>query len=315
MIEHATARRLSEWAAARGWLVAWGPPAAIDVVRTELAARMGGGELDARFARESLSSFSFDLPPLARGRWSVLIVALPRPAHRVAFTVGRRRVEAILPPTYVRYRPTFETVREHLVAEPLAASRVERLDVPLKPLAARLGLVRYGRNNLTYAPPLGTYMQLAGYVTDADLPVSDGWRPLEPALLDDCEDCLICEAVCPTSAIGDDRVLLHAERCLTFANENHAPLPAWIPPGAHHTLIGCLECQRHCPANPDLLVEDTGILFSESETAALLAGDAGEAAALARVREKMAPLALTEEGLIGRNLQALLSASDSGAQR
>ena len=58
---------------------------------------------------------------------------------------------------------------------------------PLKPLAVRLGLVRYGRNNVTYAPGMGSYIQLLGYLTDASLPLPDGWRPQEPTLLPECE--------------------------------------------------------------------------------------------------------------------------------
>jgi epoxyqueuosine reductase len=298
------ADQVLNWGHRRGYQVSWAPAAALEEVRIELAGRLAAEEIDADFASECLSSFDFS--PAMSLRWTVVLIAMPRPAHRVGFTVKGQRVDAVVPPTYVRYRGTFADVGADLAAHALPSSRVEILNAPLKPLAARLGLARYGRNNLCYVPPFGSYMQLLGYLTDADLRVRADWQPCEPALLDLCDDCNVCEAVCPTGAIADDRVLLHAERCLTFANENRAPIPAWVPPGAHHTLIGCLQCQRHCPANGALPIEDSGILFTEEETAALLDGstfgpDSPEA------REKLDRLALTEKHLIGRNLKALLN--------
>ena len=300
--------QLQSWALARGYRVACGPTAAIDAVRADLASRIASGEIDAALARDQLSSFRFEIPGDTTRPRTVLLVAMPRPAHRVTFIVSGRRAEAIVPPTYVRYRGTYEDIRQDLLATALAGARVELIDVPFKPLAARLGLARYGRNNVTYIDGLGSYFQLAGYITDADLRVRADWSPSEPQLLDECDDCGICEAICPTGAIRDERVLLHAEHCLTFANENPAALPAWVPPTAHNALVGCLQCQRHCPANPPLPVEDTGIVFSEAETAALIAADAESLPWTGSIRAKLAPLGLTEESVIGRNLRALVGA-------
>lgn len=300
------ADHLLAWASARGYRVAWAPATALEEVRADLERRLAAGEFDPDFARANLCSFDFSLPGLEQ--WTLVLIALPRPAHRVGFSVAGRRIDAVVPPTYLHYRALSAAVRADLADRGLRPARVETLNAPLKPLAARLGLARYGRNNLCYVPPFGSYMQLVGFLTDAHLPVDADWKPDEPALLDECNDCMVCEAVCPTGAIGDDRVLLHAEHCLTFANESRAPLPSWVPPVAHHTLIGCLQCQRHCPANDDLRVEESGVLFSEEETSALVAGetfgpDSPEG------RRKLDRLGLTEEDLIGRNLRLLLAGS------
>ncbi len=297
--------RLTSWANDRGYRVSWGPERVIEAVRTNLESRIDAGELDSSLVQDQLSSFCFDTPRPPGGSWIVLLVAMPRPAHRVTFVVSGRMVETLIPPTYVRYRATYRDIRQDLVTNALVGARVEWLDIPLKPLAARLGLARYGRNNVTYIDGLGSYFQLAAYITDAPLTVDASWQPREPQLLDECDDCGICEAVCPTGAIRDDRVLLHAEHCLTFANENPATLPPWVPAGAHNSLIGCLNCQQHCPANPLLPIEDTGIIFSEEETAVLLAEGMEPLARTDAIRQKLAPLGLTEEKVIGRNLRAL----------
>jgi len=265
--------------------------------------------LATAFFEANLASFdAADTPPWD-GPATVVVVVMPRPAHTVAFTIGSRSFEAVFPPTYVRYQPLFEEVRQDLQQHGLPGARIERVKVPLKPLAARLGLVRYGRNNVTYAAGLGSYFQLFGYLTDAALPLPAGWRPREPELLPECEGCLVCAAACPTGAIGEDRVLLHGERCLTLINESPGAWPDWIPPSAHNCLLGCLLCQRPCPANRDLPVESTGVVFTAEETDALLGADGEEEGpAWDGLRAKFEQLGQPrQKPVLARNLHTLLA--------
>jgi len=78
---------------------------------------------------------------------------------------------------------------------------------------------------------------------------------------------------CPTQAIGSDRFLLYAERCLTFLNEGKRNFPTWLQPQWHHCLVGCMICQRVCPENRHLLnwFEDAAE-FSSEETVLVLQG-------------------------------------------
>ncbi len=301
---------LIRWATERGYHVGWGLPSAIAVARDDVLSRRRSGELDPGFFEANLAGFGcFEAP--WEGPARVVVVVMPRPAHLVAFTVNGRQVEAVLPPTYVRYRPLFEEVRLDLQEHGLPGARVEKLNVPLKSLAARLGLVRFGRTNVTYDPEFGSYLQLFGYLTDAALPVPENWRPYTPELLPECDSCEVCLAVCPTGAIGDDRVLLHGERCLTNVNERTGEWPAWVPPSAHNCIIGCLLCQRPCPANRELPVERTGVVFTAEETEALLDdGGAHEGPAWDGVMAKLERLGLPDEEqrVLGRNLRALLNA-------
>lgn len=300
--------QLLAWARMRGYRVGWGPLEVAGLACRDVLGRRASGEIDASFYEANLGSFRPPEPSRQDGD-RVLMVAMPRPAHSVVFDLGGRSRVAIIPPTYVRYTALFDEVARDLQACALPpGSRIERVNAPLKSLAARLGLASYGRNNLTYVPGFGSYLQLFGYVTDAPLPVPEGWRPSEPELLPECDSCTACRDACPTGAIGDDRVLLHGERCLTWLNENPTPWPAWLPSDAHTCLVGCLSCQTVCPENAHLAVTDTGITFSPEETATLLADQPDHAGPVREaIRAKLDLIRLNEERVLGRNLRALIA--------
>ncbi len=305
---------LERWAAERGYRVGWGPPSVVATAREDVLSRKRSGELEGAFYAANLAELE-SCGPAWEGAAAVVVVVVPRPAHRVAFTVAGREVGAVFPPTYVRHRPMSDDVRDDLRTHGLPGARVERVEAPLKSLAARLGLVRYGRTNVTYAPEIGSYIQLFGYLTDAALPIAPGWRPRAPELLPECAECSVCLASCPTGAIAPDRVLLHGERCLVAVNEREGEWPDWVPRAAHNAIVGCLLCQRPCPANPELPVEETGIVFSAQETEALLAGRTDrDGPARDGIRAKLDRLGrMREEAVLGRNLRALLEARPPAA--
>jgi epoxyqueuosine reductase len=296
---------LRRWAETRGYQVGFGPAQLVTEAREAIGARRRSGELAEGLYHAELAAFVEGKPPGAGA--TVVVVAKPRSASRVSFELEDGCFDAVLPPTYARYRATFEDVRQDLATHGLPGAHLELLTGPLKAVAARLGLVRYGRNNLTYAPGAGSYIQLCGYVTDVRL------APVEleaagPRFLDQCEGCSACRRACPTRAIDAERMLLRAERCLTFVNENPGEWPDWVPSRAHRCLIGCLLCQRACPANPKLTVEETGLCFSASETRALLDSDpVGDRREETGIRAKLAWLGQPyAEPVLGRNLRALL---------
>jgi len=300
--------RLQGWARLRGYRIAWGPVALVGEAVSEIEGRVARQELDADFAANALDWVTAGAEQAAPG--TVVVVAVPRPAHVVGFERDDDVYRTLLPPTYARYRALFEEVRQDLAAHALPGFSVEHLMAPLKAIAARLGLVRYGLNNLAYAEGIGSYLQLCAFVTDAPLAVANGGGSTEPALLDECLSCGACVSVCPSGAISDERVLLSAHTCLTHANETAGPWPAWVPQWAHTCLLGCLECQKVCPANPVLPVRDSGVVFSAAETRALLGGEGdGEESVESGVRAKLAWLGQPyAEPVLGRNLRALLDA-------
>jgi epoxyqueuosine reductase len=304
--EQAVAAAIRAWAARRGYRAACADIALLDKVRAEIQASFQEGTIDPDLYRTQLA-------PLCRGTTAevpapkrILMVAVPRPAHTVRFALAGRCVDAVLPPTYVRYSALPEAVRDDLrEAVPGEHFRLGILNAPLKALAARIGLVRYGRNNLTYVEGLGSYFQLVGCTTDALLEPAPE-QP--PRALPACENCGACAACCPGGAIREDRFPLNAARCLTLFSENEGSWPAFFCASMLECLVGCLTCQQVCPENAGLFtIEPAGVCFAEEETAAIVAGGRRDGPVWDRIREKLASLRLVHyEPVITRNLRALL---------
>lgn len=305
---------LVRWAGERGYRIAWGGPAVLDGIRREIEDRCNAGEIDPKVVEHYLGRAGFLADAALPRIGTVGVIAFPRPAHRVVFALDGGTLETVVPPTYVGYDDMGRSIVDELallVSE--AGHRVATQHLPLKPLAARLGLATYGRNNITYIDGLGSYYQLASFVSDADFgPMSVPGSIRAPALSRRCEGCFACRKACPTKAIGTDRFLLHAERCLTLWTELSDPWPEWLAPSVHHCLVGCLRCQEICPQNAGrLTLERAPERFSAEETAAILAGAGGEAIGAAG-RAKLVALGLAGyEAQIGRNLRALVAGSEA----
>jgi epoxyqueuosine reductase len=305
---HTLISHLQEWAAERGFRAACGGVRVLHEVRAELFRRRTTGELDANFYTNNLDFFRYENSSqrIADVK-AVIVVAVPRPAHSLTFEFEAESFEITLPPTYVRYSALFKEVRDDITSKvPELHGHLEVLVAPLKSVACRLGLVTYGRNNLTFIPDWGSYFQLVGYVTDEDIGIADDWCPKPLSLMPECESCGICSGACPTGAINEERVLLHAEWCTTLFSEQPGDLSHDL---AADCLFGCLDCQQICPANSGLLrIESASVTFDRRETEALLSGyGAGASDKTESVTRKLAVLGLTEEALIGRNLAHLIA--------
>jgi epoxyqueuosine reductase len=242
-------------------------------LREEIQSRNTRGLFDDDFYRERLTFFSFEPPDDIPAARSVIIVAAPRPQTRLIFNWRGKERDFVLPPTYCGHNrvllQTGELLGELLVPE---GYRVVRATLPQKLLTVRSGLAKYGRNNITYIPGMGSFYQ--PMVFFSDLPCEeDTWG--DASMMDRCQTCKACLIKCPTGAITEERFLLHAERCLVFHNERSAdlPFPTWIDPAVHNCLMGCMVCQQFCPEDKPFLEwfeEDEE--FSEEEASLLLEG-------------------------------------------
>jgi epoxyqueuosine reductase len=320
--------RLHEWAAARGYGLAVADIGVVETVRRKLEERRASGMINAAFFEENLTKFRYLEGASISGPASVVMVAVPSPISVLPVRIGSRTIETLIPPTYVRYNGTFDDVLADMKENALPADvEAAVLKAPLKSLAVHMGLVVYGRNNITYRPGLGSGHQLCGYLVRST-EGGPGGRPSDSrrpeAVLERCLDCRACLRACPTGAIREDRFLIAAERCFTLHSESHRPMPAWARPPKSLCLIGCMDCQRACPENKGRLrMAPAGMEFTAEETEAIIevgrgltmngpsAGDVAKARtnpAFVSARTKFDLLGMSEDiEVMGRNLGYFLS--------
>lgn len=275
---------------------------------SELKATIEKARSEAHLAEEfckiGLDFFEFEPPADMPQASMVIIVAVPAPVTRVYFHAKGQRISLNIPPIYVDYFGRSQLVQNNLnswLAQ--TGHRAAKAKLPLKTLAVRSGLARYGRNNVCFVPGMGSYLQLVGLYSDLPC-VDDSWQ--EPQPLERCDHCKACLNSCPTGAILPDRFLIQADRCLTFFNEGSEPFPNWINPAAHNTLIGCLRCQEICPENLAVRnwIEEGGE-FNEEETV-LLSAETPLADLPQATADKVKNLKIYGDEHLGRNLAAII---------
>lgn len=279
------------------------PIARLADLRKDVESLREKGLIDAAVHEAYLRDFKYVAPePLPDAR-SIIVAAVPQPKLRIHFTWEGRDVPAIVPPTYANAWKVIDGVKGAL-ARAAPGGKFERATLPSKTLAARTGLVKYGRNNITYLPDHGSFHRLVAFFTDLDLG-TDHWQEREA--LPACKSCRLCMEACPASVIGEDRFLIRVERCLTWFNEmpSEKPFPAEYKKEWHNAIVGCMRCQDACPYDKkvrDWVVE--GECFSAEDTAYLLHGDLSDERSKAMlVRLESCGLDLT---IFPRNLKVLL---------
>ncbi len=234
-------------------------------LRAEIDKRHQTGLLDENLYRSNLAFFEFQKPPEFPEANSLISIAIPRPQTQGNFTYRGRVWKFIVPPTYSDYGVTSKRAEALLneILNPIGF-RVARGKLPEKTLAAHSGLCFYGKNNITFAPTMGSFLQLASFYSNIVVE-EDTWQEMK--MMPECESCTKCVRACPTRAITNQRFLIHAERCLTYFNEDTAEFPAWIDESWHNCLVGCMICQKVCPGNENF-VHWIGeqVEFSEEET-------------------------------------------------
>lgn len=238
-------------------------------LKYEIEECLSQKKIDAGLYEKYLSSFKFDATTSLPKACSIIITAAPQPQRKVTFHFNGQTYSVIIPPTY--YADTDDQIR-NILENILNTNgyQLHRAALPLKLLAVRSGMAKYGKNNIAYVEGLGSFMRLRAFLSDMPSGKND-WS--EPRVMKECDSCKACLKACLTRAIVPDRFLIHAERCITFLNEWPEEFPEWIDPAWHNSLIGCMKCQLVCPVNKRFIkwVEE-GEAFNEAETKIVLSG-------------------------------------------
>ena len=305
-------RKIDKWSKEKGYMVGTGGIDLLKKVKKELEKRKATKEIDSNFFEEYLWFIKdLDTSELDQSS-SLIVVAVPRPAHIVSFELDIKIIKMILPPTYVGYRSLFETIRLELEIHVFGGKvKVKTLYAPLKTLASLLGVVSYGRNNITYVPECGSYFQLVGFVADTRLPKAEYIESNRKKELKLCANCAACIKACPMGVISKDRFLIRAEKCYTLFSESISPIPAEIHPPSPDCIIGCMKCQMVCPANKGRLkYKDSGVSFSSEETHAILDSKRMNPKLSEAIAAKFSVLGLTEgSDILFRNFRNFMNNS------
>lgn len=238
-------------------------------LETEIMNRYQKGLLDSDLYDAYLASFDFACHQKFTDARSLIIVTVPQPQIQLTFLRANKSYPAVIPPTYYSAIDKDVAALLKTVLEP-QGYQLQNVRLPEKLLAVRSGLAQYGKNNITYVKGMGSFQRPVVFISDYPCE-EDSWG--EATALEHCENCSACRKACPTNAMASDRFQLYAERCLTFHNESTAAFPQWLSPSWHNCLVGCMICQKACPANKDVIKWiEPGATFDHNETDLILEG-------------------------------------------
>lgn len=186
---------------------------------------------------------------------SVLLALWPYQAEREVNTA-----EAWIHPYYYASQAAYRAA-DAIAKAHAREGVVWREDIRLKPIFARLAGFSQGRNTLSYAEGIGSRFHVQMLTVEEPLPPTHHLETDPHAL--HCGDCHRCEAACPTNALEGG--VFHRERCLRNWQVSGQIYPEEIRRRMGNRLIGCDECQRCCPHNPQPAGEASPMPVSLSE--------------------------------------------------
>jgi len=258
-----------------------------------------------KFFKQNYSQFSFKPPKTLPNVCSIIVIGVPQKIIPVNFFYKGERYQTVLPPTYVysKIRTTCKKILSRILEN--KGYFVDRAILPLKLLAVKSGLAKYGKNNICYVDGMGSFTRLEAFYTDYEF-FPDDWH--EKQIMKSCTTCSLCHNACPTHCIPKERVLIHADHCLTYLNENKGDFPSCVPVQSHNALIGCMRCQMVCPQNKKFIQYDKQTIdFTEEETSIILHNTPREHLSKA-LAKKLIRFDLDEYYTeLGRNLSVLLN--------
>jgi epoxyqueuosine reductase len=120
----------------------------LEEIKDEFEKLAGQGLLDRAFYDSNLKSFGYDVEGILADAKTVIIVAAPQYKSIAEFDIGGRRLETVIPPTYMYpgVNGKITDILDRTIA--VRGFRYTRAALPLKLIAVRSGLGSYGRNNI-----------------------------------------------------------------------------------------------------------------------------------------------------------------------
>lgn len=150
------------------------------------------------------------------------------------------------PPEYINgARP--ELMRKFL--RKLGCEVGDKISLPERLVAAKAGIVDFGRNNFAYAEGIGSFIYLTSFVVDKELEYDSSTVKVGCP-----EGCSACMKACPTHAIYEPNKM-NPRRCIAFNTffKQDRIAGSYIEPEIREKMgtkvHGCDICQEVCPRN------------------------------------------------------------------
>lgn len=238
------------------------------VVRRNIDVAYRSGEMGQDYEDPGIEELlTTDTPDWAQSIW---VVAVPCPLIELTFSRRDEEQRIFLAEMY-RYSIPMRTAEQAIQS---IHGQLERKCqwawLPLRALASEAGMGEFGRNNMLYLKGMGSYPWLAGFFSDVSIPTTEA---RSPRIMDRCRQCGRCVDACPSGALSREKHIMRADRCLNYATDFPERCRDWLKPEWRKELLGCLSCQKECPANHGMATYKPGQYFSTEETEELMRAD------------------------------------------
>jgi len=182
---------------------------------------------------------------------AIIILGVGAYDKNAVYANTRQQLRGKIARTYSCY-PVVRQIAEKVASfiEERGYKAVPGQDVPLKLVAARIGLGAYGRNGLLLTEQCGSYVGLRSVVTDMPI-VPDRFEKMTPP----CDDCELCLQACPTRALYAP-YKVNPRLCINPLTRKQEYIQPELRVKMQNWICGCDICQEVCPVNRKLVVRD-----------------------------------------------------------
>ncbi|MCJ7571079.1 MAG: hypothetical protein MUO82_04285, partial [Candidatus Thermoplasmatota archaeon] len=141
------------------------------------------GLITEKFFKQNYGEFTFHPPTTLHNVHSIIVIGIPQKITPVIFFHKGERYQTVIPPTYAysKLRTSCKEILSRILGN--KGYFVDHAILPLKLLAVKSGLAKYGKNNICYIDGMGSFTRLQAFYMDYEFPIDD-WH--EKQIMESC---------------------------------------------------------------------------------------------------------------------------------